>query len=63
MAKFRKVSTCQGIVVFVGDDFYRKMCRQIRGNISGIANTRMYLYWLDGDGVMWRRWLLPCRSR
>lgn len=54
ISKFTKIHTVDGTVVLVPQDFYDKTLRSIRASFAGISKTRMYLYFLDSDGVMWR---------
>lgn len=54
MSKFTKINTAEGTVVLVPQDFYDKVFRSIRGSIAGIFKTRMYLYFMDANGVIWR---------
>lgn len=54
MPKFFKTSTVDGVIVLVPDSYYSKLVDKIRSNVPYLYRTRMYTYWLDSDGVMWR---------
>lgn len=52
--KFTKINSSVCVLVLVPADYYRQLKQKIKDSVHGVHKTRMYVYYIDGAGFIYR---------